>query len=186
MPKGPRIVSYDLYLRALDQRDISQTYCDWLNDSAVNRFLETRYVEQTLSGIAEFVTAKNASNDEYLFGIFLTNSHRHIGNIKLGPIRMRHRLAEVSLFIGDKSVWGKGVASRTIATVTTFGFEQLGLNKLVATMYSENSGSTKAFLKAGWQQECTLKDHYVFEGRPMDLVMVGMTAREFRARRTKQ
>ena len=79
-----------LYLRPIRQTDVSQRYCDWLNDSEVNRYLETRYQAQTMDDIAEFVRQKIASMDEYLTAICLNDGDRHIGNIKLGPVRARH------------------------------------------------------------------------------------------------
>ena len=37
-----------LYLRSIKESDASENYINWLNDTNVNRFLETRFVEQNL------------------------------------------------------------------------------------------------------------------------------------------
>ena len=176
MPSGPRLSGSRISLRALTGSDVTQRYLGWLNDPAVNRFLETRHQQQSVNAIEAFVEAKNASADEWLFGIFVDQPDPHIGNVKLGPVRARHRLGEVSLFAGDRLVWGKGYATEAIALVTAYGFEQLGLNKLTASMYAENEGSVRAFERAGWQREARLKDHYIHDGAPMDLIVVGCRA----------
>ena len=36
-----------LSLRALEHSDLNSTYLAWLNDPAVNRYLETRFLPQT-------------------------------------------------------------------------------------------------------------------------------------------
>jgi ribosomal-protein-alanine N-acetyltransferase len=186
MPIGPKLSCEGWILRPLVDSDVTSTYRDWLNDGEVNRYLETRYAEQTLESVSAFVSARNRSDDEYLFGIFEQHSETHVGNIKLGPERRPHRLAEVSLFIGEKSYWGSGLATIAIRCITTFGFDALRLNKLVASMYIANRASTRAFLKAGWKRECELHDHYIHDGKPMGLVMVGITATDYKQQRSRE
>jgi len=55
----------------------------------------------------------------------------------------------------------------------------LALNKLVAYMYAENHGSIRVFRKAGWRKEGLLRRHYMLDGTPSDLIVVGLTRREF-------
>ena len=40
-----------LFLRALQPADLNSTYLGWMNDPAVNRYLETRFLPQTLEAI---------------------------------------------------------------------------------------------------------------------------------------
>ncbi len=171
-----------LYLRPIRQTDVSQRYCDWLNDSEVNRYLETRYQAQTMDDIAEFVRQKIASMDEYLTAICLNDGDRHIGNIKLGPVRARHELADVSLFIGDRNCWGMGYASEAIACITRFALMDLNLNKVSASIYGGNQGSYHAFIKAGWRHEAILRKHYVHDDGPMDIILMGLCRDEYEAR----
>ena len=179
MPIGPKLKSDPLYLRPLTDVDVTSQYCGWLNDTLVNKYLETRFEKQTQEKVNDFVLEKNLSIDEYLYGIFKEKNQSHIGNIKLGPINSRPRLAAVSLFVGDKSALGQGFATFAIKSITRFGFESLGLNKLIASMYAQNRASTKAFVKAGWRRECVMESHYFFEGRPMDLVFVSAVSSDF-------
>ena len=174
MPKASIIKGKRLYLRGLEKNDASQNYCNWLNDPKVNCFLETRYVEHDLNSIRAFISNKNASDDEYLMGIFECKNDRHVGNIKIGPIRSHHCLADVSLFIGDRSVWGKGYASESIVIATNFAFINLKLRKLNASIYENNVASIRAFSKAGWSQEANLPKHYLFNGKETNIVIMGI------------
>ncbi len=162
-----------LYLRSLKGSDASEDYITWLNDTCVNRFLETRFQDQNLKSIITFIDDKNNSADEYLLGIF-KNKGNHIGNIKIGPIRLYHSLAEVSIFIGDRSVWGKGYASESIAMITDFSSKHLKLRKLTASMYEDNIGSIRAFSKVGWNIEANLPNHYIADGQETNIVMMGL------------
>ncbi len=162
-----------LYLRSIKKNDVNANYVNWMNDEDVNKFLETRFVKQDLQSIITFIEDKNISTDEYLLGIF-ENNGGHIGNIKIGPIRSYHSLAEASIFIGEKLVWGRGYASESINIATNFAFENLKLRKLTASMYKDNIGSIQAFLNSGWSIEANLPNHYIMNAQEIDITIMGI------------
>lgn len=167
-----RLTTKRLFLRELGEDDVSETYRAWLADPSVNRYLETRFVEQTIDRIKSFVSEKRASPTEHLFGIFV--SGRHVGNIKLGPVQTRHALADVSYLIGARDAWGHGYATEAIRGVSRFGFDQLGLNKLSAGVYAPNIGSARALENAGYRREGVRRGHYLLDGEPVDLWEYGL------------
>lgn len=169
-----------IYLRPIELADVSQKYVDWLNDPDVNQFLETRYTQQTLESVEQFVNSRLNHPDEILLAICANANHEHIGNIKLGPICRIHKRAQVSLFIGDKSYWHQGLASEAVALVTKYGFEQQGLNYIFAGAYSLNIGSIKAFERCNYRHHGLLKEYYLVDGQPVDLVYLGITAAEYK------
>jgi ribosomal-protein-alanine N-acetyltransferase len=165
----------NVYLRRLTEADCTQRYVGWLNDPLVNRYLETRLAGvQTVNMVLDFVRHTNARPNEHLFGIFLRESHLHVGNIKLGPVHPYHRIGDVSLLLGERSQWGKGLASEAIALVTRYGFEQLDVRKLCASMYIANEGSRRAFIKCGYVEEGIRKNHYLLDDGPSDIVLLGL------------
>lgn len=168
------IVTERLLLRELEAGDCSPAYLGWLQDPAVTRFLETRHSRQDAAAVETFVRSVAARADEHLFGIFVRAQNRHVGNIKVGPIHPVHRLADVSLLIGERDCWGKGIASEAIAGISRLAFERLGVRKLAASMYAGNVGSAAAFLKCGYRQEGLRRDHYNLDGTRSDLVEMGL------------
>lgn len=164
-------------LRPITIQDVTPSYVGWLRDPEVNQYLETRFTEQTLETVATFVKRMLASADEFLFAICVDS--RHVGNIKVGPIKTHHGVADVSLFVGDRSVWGKGVATKAILDVSRHAFEVLKVRKLAAGAYAPNVGSARAFLRAGYRQEGVRREHYLMDGKPVDLLEFGLTANEF-------
>lgn len=163
-------------LHELDPGDVSDRYVAWLNDPKVNRFLESRFVTHTADSVREFVTAMAASEANVLFGIFLVDSRRHIGNIKIGPVIEQHRTADVGLLIGEQDEWGKGYASEAIAAASAHAFDAMGVQKLTAGCYDQNLGSARAFEKAGWRREGVRRSQFVSNGRRVDEILLGAVA----------
>ncbi len=165
-----------LYLRNLTLGDATQNYVQWMNDPLVTRFLESRFRSYTIEDIRSYIDHTLQDGTSVLAGIFIKATHQHIGNIKLGPINHHHRFAEMGLILGERSCWGKGYASEAIKVFSDFGFETLGLNRIVAGAYLENQGSIKAFLKSGFVQEGILKNHWLCDGKFQDGIILGKEA----------
>ena len=161
-----------IYLQSISEQDANEEYVSWLNDPLVNQYLETRFQQQTLSTIASFIRDVITNPNEHLFTIRLTGNNQHIGNIKIGAINNRHNIGEVSLFIGDKNSWGKGIAKQAIQLITRYSIEKLKLRKLSAGAYKPNKGSTFAFINSGYVEDCVLTDHHLINDKPCDLVKV--------------
>ena len=156
------IKSERIFLRIIDHNDIRDEYINWLNDMEVNKFLETRFQNQTFETVTNYITQILKKDNEYLFGIFNIDEI-HLGNIKLGPINTIHNFAEISLFVGKKNVWGKGIGTEAINALCDFSFSVLGLHKITAGCYSNNIGSIKAFDKCGFIEEGRWKKHYFYK-----------------------
>lgn len=147
------IETHRFELRTLDDSYISDRYLSWLNTVEVNQYLETRFTTQTVESLSDFVNQMLLSQNTLLLAIVSKESGLHIGNIKLGPINRAHNSAPLGLVIGEKSWWGKGVAKEVIASVSDWGFDFLGLDKLNAGSYASNMGSIRAFLACGFVEE---------------------------------
>ena len=163
-----------LLLRAIEISDLNSTYLSWLNDLEVNRFLETRFLPQTMEALQGYWQTHRDDPASPWFAICLQGDGRHIGNIKLGPIQWLHRRADISLFIGDSSCWGNGYASEAIALVRDWAFAELDLQKLNAGIYAGNHGSYRAFEKCGFCLEGTLRAEVVSRGQRLDLLRMGL------------
>lgn len=148
----------NIILRNITIGDCTNTYLGWLNDRQVNLFLETRWVNQDLNKIKEFVNCIINSNNSILFAIVVKSNMKHIGNIKIGPINEHYNNADISYFIGDKEYWGKGIATNAIKLVCDYGFNELGLHRIQAGVFDENLGSIKVLKKAGFIEEACFKE----------------------------
>ena len=171
----PPTVTDRLLLRTLVASDVGSRYLSWLSDPEITRYLDVS--DKPIGSVDElrcWVDAINASADNVLFGIFLKDTQRHIGNIKFGPIWERHRRGDIGFLIGERDSWGKGFASEAISALTSHVFDHLEIDKITAGCFLDNTGSTKALLKAGFAHEATLPLHGLVDGRRMASLLFGL------------
>ncbi len=161
-----------IFLRRLTEEDASEDYVRWMNDPEINQYLESRFYTQTIESTKAFIRSVTNDNN-YQFGIFIKETGKHIGNIKVGGINHYHRYADIGFLIGEKSFWGKGIATEAIKLVTDFAFNALKLHKVWGGAYSPNMGSVKAFLKNGYEQEGVKKNQYLCHGEYVDDILFG-------------
>lgn len=156
----------------LEPELVDDEYVAWLNDPVVNRYLESRFARHDLASTRSFV--RNALEDPgvLFLGIRSRASGRHVGNIKLGPIDRRHGLGEIGIMVGARDAWGKGIASAAIECMATIAGGELGLRKLTAGCYGTNTGSARAFEKAGFAVEGRRPAHFLLDGKPEDLLLL--------------
>lgn len=161
-----------IFIRQLLPEDIGDNYRAWMNDPEVTKFLESRWKVYQHEDLETFVNSIRASENDYLFGIFLTGNDEHIGNIKIGNINRIHRYADLGLIIGAKQYWGRGYATEAIHLATEYAFQELDLNKLIAGIYAPNVGSHKAFEKAGFRLVGHYCEHRFYNGKFVDEILM--------------
>lgn len=140
-------------IAAMDASHAEGPYLGWLKDEAVTRFLEARLTDYDGGRLRAYIDAENQRPNTVFFGVFTIDDGRHVGTVKLAQISSAHRHCELGLMIGDRSVWGQGIGTETIALATDYAFRVLGLHKVNAGAYSDNVASQRAFLKVGYSIE---------------------------------
>jgi RimJ/RimL family protein N-acetyltransferase len=168
-----RIDGDRLYLRNVRASDATPRYVAWLADPDVNRYLETRFQQHSKADIVRYIEAMAAAPDAAFLAIIRRADDLHVGNLRLGEIDPYHRTATVALLIGEKAAWGHGYGSEAIALASRYAFDTLGLRKLTARCYANNTASLKAFLKAGWTREGVQQQQFVSDGQLVDGIWLG-------------
>jgi len=163
-----------IYLREIRLSDVNENYHRWMNDPEVTRYLECRFSNNTMEAIKDYVETILQDRNNIFLAIILKNGHRHIGNIKIGPINRMHRFADVGLLIGEKDCWGKGYATEALRLVADYAFKTLNLHKLTAGAYATNKGSERAFIRAGFLVEGIRKKHCYCDGNYVDAILFGI------------
>ena len=150
------IIGKRIYLRKLSLKDASLDYLSWVNNKKITKYMDIGKKRYTLKYLKNYITKSNKANNEKLFGIFLRDKRKHIGNMKIEEINYKHKRAYIGIMIGDVNEWGKGYATESIKLITGFSFKNLKLNKLKAGIVSINIGSIELFKKAGFKLEAKL------------------------------
>jgi len=145
-----------VHLKPLSLSHVSPRYVAWLNDEQVNRYLETRWQEQTIDTVLKYVDQSLKDPGVRIFAILeMAKGERHIGNIKIGPTNERHQYADLSYLIGEKECWGKGYATEAIKLACEYAFKVMKLHRLRAGLYAKNEASRRALVRNGFVHEGT-------------------------------
>ncbi len=156
---------------------ITDRYLGWLSDPEVNR--HSRRLGQSAVSADEAKTyLGNLHKDEQILAI-LTEPEGQVGNIKYGPIDWDNRRADISILIGERSVWGKGIGTEAISLVSEYLFEELELNRVDAG--SRNPAFIKAVLKIGWHIEGVQKERFFTQDGFQDNTLVAFLRTDFQA-----
>jgi ribosomal-protein-alanine N-acetyltransferase len=173
-PSGRVIEGERTYLCYITPEMVTEKYVNWLNDGEINRYLEARFgVPYTMESVKSFVETQWKDPNTHMFAIMLKEGGVHIGNIKVGPINVHHKFADVGIVVGEKSFWGKGYGTEAIKLASKYAFEKLGLHKLIAGCYAPNVSSEKAFLKAGYSREGNVKRKFLCNSEYVDDLIFG-------------
>jgi RimJ/RimL family protein N-acetyltransferase len=163
-----------LQLKTLTPAMVTQKYVNWMNDPDVTKYTESRFRKHTMESVTDYVKAVSGSSEDYFYGIY---TGEHIGNIKL-HVDAHHNLGDIGIIIGDKQQWGKGYATEAIKILTQHGFDKIGLHKISAGIYANNTGSVKAFKAAGYTQDGMHERTYLSGGDYVDEIIVSKWSEE--------
>ena len=169
----------EIYIKELSEIDVSDNYLKWMNDTEINRYLESRFSTYTLEELKDFVKEQQRSKTSYLFGIYTKTDDIHIGNIKIGGIDPHHKRGSIGLIIGNKEYWGKGIGTKAVKLLLEFVFESLKLNKVTAGMYKNNIGSYKLFKQLGFKEAAHYKEHSMYNGSFVDTYVFELLKKDY-------
>lgn len=81
---------------------------------------------------------------------------------------------EIGYRLGE-SFWGRGIGGKVVRAMTGYLFEEIGINRIQATVFPENTRSKSILLKNGFQKEGLLRQASYWKGRGVvDLEMYSL------------
>ncbi len=169
-------------LRPITMECATDEYVSWLNDPAVNEYLEVRFQKHTLESIKKFLGEIKKAPNAYFFSIH-HDSLKFVGTVKLDEIKSVHSSAVVAYMVGDNNCWGKGVGTHAVAAACAFGIEKLDLVKIRACCYEGNTGSKAVLKKVGFVQEGCQRKQVVSKRGRENILDFGLLAEDFKRNR---
>jgi [ribosomal protein S5]-alanine N-acetyltransferase len=166
-----------LQLVPFTKADITSRYLAWLADAEVNRYSRRRDLPpETAAGAACYLDGLPAEAEVLAI---LCPPHGHVGNIKF-EVDAVNRRADISIVIGERAVWGRGVGAEAIYLVSRHLFEARRLHRIDAGTC--NPAFERSVLKLGWRREGVLRQRVALGGAYHDYVILAQLAAEFRRR----
>jgi RimJ/RimL family protein N-acetyltransferase len=145
-----------LELVPLDRPHLARTR-EWANDPELMRLMDRKQPVSPVEHEAWFASLPRRADCAY-FAIETVDGRAHIGNIWLWDIDRRHRKAELRVVVGDRGARGKGLGAEAIDRLCRYAFEKLDLHRVYAYVLGINPSARKAFERAGFSLEGTLRD----------------------------
>lgn len=106
-------------------------------------------------------------------GVSIKEKMQFVGTFKIYDIDFQSRKASFGIMVGERGLWGKGIASEAIQIASDYCFSTLNFHKLCAGYLESNTGMAKAFKKNGFEVEGVLKDHFYDLEKFHNVVLVG-------------
>lgn len=110
-------------------------------------------------------------------------SGRAIGRIEYEGLCLPQRAAELSILIGEKDAWSKGYGSEAITVLLDYLFNEMGAHRVWLAVLATNARAQRAYEKAGFVREGTMRAQWFTAGRWWDEHRYGILRDEFVARR---
>jgi RimJ/RimL family protein N-acetyltransferase len=170
-----------VYLRPLEPQDLEGDYLAWINDPEVTHYTEVGTFPSTRRDLEEFYESTKASKSQVLLAIIDRQSHRHIGNVKLGPIHWVHRKATFGILIGDKNCWGGGIGEEATRLAVEYAFQRLNLNRVDLGVFAGHEAAVRCYEKVGFKLEGRFRQDLFSGGEFRDRLWMGLLRSEYRA-----
>ena len=141
----------------------------WTNDPELARLLDRpRRIDEDEH--AQWFDALPSRTDTVYFAV--EEDGRHVGNVWLAAIDLRHRKAEVRIVLGTTSV-NRGCGTRALELIADHAFTAMGLNRVYAFVLAFNPRARRAFEKAQFVLEGTLREDRFAGGEFVDTFVLG-------------
>jgi [ribosomal protein S5]-alanine N-acetyltransferase len=101
------------------------------------------------------------------WGIEIKGEPGLIGTIGFNAWSPKHKRAEIGYEI-HPDYWRNGYTFEAVTKVVQYGFNELGLTRIGAVVFTDNSASNRLLAKAGFLQEGILRDYMHQNGKAYD------------------
>jgi RimJ/RimL family protein N-acetyltransferase len=165
----------------ITHRDLSPDDLDdlvrWRNDPDVNRYLSERLM--TKDEAEAWLRRLRSNSKAWLKAILYDN--RLVGYGTVESIDEANRKCELALVIGEKDVWGRGIAGTILAEMLRYSFDELHMHRVWAVTARGNARSERLLTSAGFSHEGTMREPIYKAGAFFDLHIYSILESEYKA-----
>lgn len=165
-------------LNSLTRMDIPVLHA-WFNDPVVTEHMNKGAFPNSEEIQEEFIQGISKSKNDLQLTIILKENNSLVGTVGIHKIDWIHRHGDVSVVMGDRNHWGKGIAKNAIALVIRHAFTKMNLKRLTAGMSALNIRSRKCFEDNGFALEGIRRKHFFYRGEYVDVLMLGILREEW-------
>lgn len=180
MIRKPFIEGEKIYLRGLEESDISGNYFHWFDDDEVCAHNSHHRFPNSVAKMKDFLDHQNTGVDVLILAVIVREGDVHIGNIAFRQIDYIHRSAEYAIIVGEKKYWGKGYAFEASCLLLKHGFDNLNLHRIFLGTPANNLGMVKLAESLGMTMEGVGREEFFKNGRYQDVKHYAVLRSEFK------
>lgn len=170
MLKGKNVI-----LRQIEESDL-ESFRDWRNSDIIRPNLREYRPLNMLNQKTWFQSL--SSSNHMMFAI--ESEKQLIGCCGLTYIDWKNGYAEVSIYIGYKKWQRKGYASDSLQLLLNYGFNELRLHRIFATIFSYNIESIKLFEKNGFKFDGVIRESRYWNGKFYNEIIYSILSNEYK------
>ena len=173
----PRVETDRLVLAPFSELHLTGEYVSWLNDPEVVRYSQLRYQRHTMESCKTYLSDIRECGDLFYAILERGKGFAHIGNIT-AILDRNNGLAELSILIGEKRVWGKGYGFEAWTNMMRELFARHKVRKVTAGTPEANVGMLKIMKRANMIEEGRLRRHRIYDSQVHDVIRMAKFAED--------
>lgn len=171
-----------VFLRALNTADSEKIY-HWLLDDEVQSLIGGNTFFASQDYVNRWIEKKIFSKTDIYLAICLTETREIIGYLSIKDIDYRNRKAIWGgILIGNKELWGKGLATEAANLMLKFVFEELNINLIWAFWLEEHTASIKIGKRVGFKSLGVIPQSLFKGGKYHNQVIMGLLKKDYDVR----
>ncbi|QRG70750.1 GNAT family N-acetyltransferase [Brevibacillus choshinensis] len=160
-----------LLLRPIELNDAPSLFTFWSDPNVskhmnIETFSEVTQAEQMILLLQKLSVEQKACR----WTILLKHTSQVIGSCGFNYFDFENERTEIGYDLGYP-FWGNGYIPEALQSLISFGFHELGLNRIEAKVEPENINSLKVLKKLHFVEEGTLRQYEKSKGQLVDLIM---------------
>ncbi len=172
--KAPRIETERYILRSFKEED-AHLWQVWDVDPEVQAHMpEPVNMPQDIERQYAYKTECESDPEGYYWSIEKKEGET-IGTVALTDVNAHHKITDLGIVIGDKTYWGKGVATEVVSVLTRYAFQNLGIQRVSAEVEEGNIPMQKVFEAVGFLRDGEFKSARVKNGARITVLHYGIT-----------
>jgi len=120
----------------------------------------------------------------YNFAMVIKSDNKVIGSFAINITDLANKEAMIGYLL-NRNYWNQGYTTEAARSVLAFGFEQLGLHRIIASCDPANTGSYRVMEKLGMQREGYMREEKLFKGVWRDFLLYSILEKEWHNRKEK-
>lgn len=171
-----RIAGQHIVLRQMEYKDTDYIVA-WRNKERVRSHFIYRE-PFTREGHENWMHTMVETGKAVQFIICEKMTMRPVGSVYFRDIDREKKEAEYGIFIGEDDAVGKGYGSETACLAVKYAFGEMGLEKLVLRVFTDNEAAVRSYEQAGFGRESVLEDVECSDGEKKDMFFMTLEKAE--------